>query len=305
MAPMKSFALVAGALFIAGTAAQQATLPAPLAKDLDTLAKSPSLTVTYTFRVVGDAPVDYKLELAKPNLFRLTNPDGFTLSDGKTLYTYTKKDNKYTEEALTDDTLSTFLHRPELFAWSDMLAKKPGDEIALAKAGPDRTIQGGAPVSTVEVTMKKGTTVGTLFIDKKLSVARGYTLKLGDKDYLATATQIELGKDTLTADKFAFSAPAGAQKAEVVASTGGAKYADVQAIMNASCMPCHSANGRRGGYDLSTYEGILAGVTPGNSAGSRIYQSVKTGRMPRNRPPLSAEQQATIASWIDAGAKKD
>lgn len=302
---MKSFALVAGALFIAGTAAQQANLPAPLAKDLDTLAKSPSLTVTYTFRVVGDAPADYKLEMAKPNLFRLTTPDGFTLSDGKTLYTYIQKDNKYTEEALTEDTLYTFLHRPELFGWADMLAQKPGDEIALAKLGPDRTIKGGMAVSTVEVTMKKGTTVGTLFIDKKSSVPFSYTLKMGDKDYLATASAITLGKETLTADKFAFSAPAGAQKQEVVAKTSGAKFADVQAIMNASCMPCHSAQGRRGGYDLSTYEGIMTGVTAGNSAGSRIYQSIKSGRMPRNRPPLSADQQATIASWIDAGAKKE
>lgn len=302
---MKSSALLAGVLFLVGTAVQQASLPAPLAKHFDKLNTTPSLKVTYAFRQIGESPVEYTLELAKPNLFRLSSAEGFYLSDGKKIYHYTKKDNKYTEAAVTDDSIAEFARKPEVYAWTGFLEKKIVEDIAVAKAGTDRTVQ-GAQVSPVEITMKKGPS-GTLFLDKKLGIARGFSVKVNDKDYLAMATEIEAGTEAVPAEKYAFAAPAGAQKAEVADASAAPTYAQVQDLMTKNCMPCHSAGGRRGGFDLTNYDGIVAAVTPGKGADSVLVKSMRKtgpGRMPAGRAPLPDAQITLIEKWIDGGAKK-
>lgn len=303
---MKSYALFAGALFLVGAVVRQTSLPAPLAKDLEKLSSAPSLKVSYTFRQIGESPTDYKLELSKPNLFRLSSESGFTLSDGKTIYTYTKKDNRYTETAIDDDSIAAFAKRPEVFPWSGFLLKKAGEDFATAKAGTDRTVQGNE-VSPVDVTMKKGGLSGTVFVDKKLGVTRGAALKIADKDYLAMATEIEVGTEPTAAEKYAWVAPDGAKKVEAADPNATPTYAAVQDIFNGNCMPCHSAGNRRGGYDFSNYSGIKAGVTPGSSATSAVVIAVKkTG--PGKMPPMKSLSQAqidTISKWIDAGAKNE
>jgi len=300
---MKSFAILAGALFLVGTAPQQVTLPAPLAKDLDKLAASPTLKVTYKFRQIGQAATEYTLELGKPNLFRLSSETGFTLSDGKTIYTYTKDTNKYTETPVTDDSIAEFAHRPEVLVWSGFLLKKAPEEFAAARAGEDQTVS-GVSVSTVEFTLKKGATSGKFFIDKKLGVARGAELKVADKDYLSLASEVVVGTMPSEPEKYAFVTPSGAQKVEPAAANE-ASFAQVQEIVNANCMPCHSGGNRRGGFDLSNYDGIKKAVTPGASATSTIIivtSKKGPGQMPPNKS-LPADQIAKIAKWIDAGAK--
>lgn len=300
---MKSLALFAGALFLIGLAPQQVALPPTLAKDLDKLAATPTLKVTYKFRQIGQAPIEYTLELGKPNLFRLSSETGFTLSDGKWIYTYTKETNKYTETPVTDDSIAEFAHKPEVLVWSGFLLKKAPEEFAVAKAGEDQNIA-GTPVSTVEFSLKKGATSGRFFIDKKLGVARGAELKLAEKDYLALASEVIVGTMPAEPEKYAFVAPDGAAKVEPAAANE-ASYAKVQEILTANCMPCHSAGNRRGGFDLTNYEGVKKAVTPGNGAASTlvIITSKKgPGQMPPNKS-LSADQIATFTKWIDAGAK--
>jgi outer membrane lipoprotein-sorting protein len=311
MASMRSLALFLGGAVLLGYAAQTQTpnLPAPLANNLSKLSSASSVNVKYTFRVVGESPTEYTLALGRPKMFKLSSDSGFIQSDGKTIYTYTKSSNTYTEAPLTDEALAEFAKRPEVFAWSPFLLKEPAADIAMARAGASRNVA-GKDVTEVEVTMKKGSTIATLYVDKALGIARGYALKAGDKQYLVTATEVAIKNATPTenadATLFAFAAPSGAKKAEAVKAT--ATYAQVQAIMNSSCMPCHNATNMRAGLNLTTYEGIASAVTPGNAAASRLIRSLHApggNRMPKNGAPLPEATEAVIAAWINAGAKKE
>lgn len=85
---------------------------------------------------------------------------------------------------------------------------------------------------------------------------------------------------------------------------------DVVPIFVARCNGCHVQQ-RRGGFSLATYADLVRGsdagtvFTPGTSQGSRLMDVLQSGDMPRGGGPLSAEQLASIATWIDEGAKFD
>ena len=61
---MRVFAYLSGSLVALATVAGQVTFPAPFVRDLDTLAKAPSLTVVYTVKAGDDAAMPYTLLLA-------------------------------------------------------------------------------------------------------------------------------------------------------------------------------------------------------------------------------------------------
>jgi mono/diheme cytochrome c family protein len=81
-------------------------------------------------------------------------------------------------------------------------------------------------------------------------------------------------------------------------------------ILEARCVGCHDAKAKRGGLDLSTRAGLLAGgdegkvVVPGQSAKSRLLQFVSgpKPKMPRTGPKLGDAEVALLRRWIDAGA---
>ncbi len=87
--------------------------------------------------------------------------------------------------------------------------------------------------------------------------------------------------------------------------------AAVQPIVAQRCAKCH-VDESKGQYSLATLESALAGgkngaavVVPGNGEGSLLYQMVAgtaEKRMPPKGEPLSAQDIATIKSWIDSGA---
>lgn len=84
-------------------------------------------------------------------------------------------------------------------------------------------------------------------------------------------------------------------------------FAWIQAnILNTRCVICHRGATAPGGYDLSSYEGVLAGgrIVAGNPASSEMFQRVDTNSMPPGNP-LTAEQKAIISQWIQNGAKND
>src|SRR5262245_57204381 len=86
----------------------------------------------------------------------------------------------------------------------------------------------------------------------------------------------------------------------------------VNTILAAQCLGCHSAERRSGGLSLASYADALDGgrsgaaIRPGNAAGSLLIGRI-TGQvppsMPLGKPALSAEDVATIRSWIDEGAR--
>ena len=88
---------------------------------------------------------------------------------------------------------------------------------------------------------------------------------------------------------------------------------DVQPIFQKKCMACHGASNQMNGLRLDDGEAALKGgysgvaIVPGTSATSpliaRVTATEKAKRMPPAGDPLSADQIATLKSWIDSGAK--
>jgi outer membrane lipoprotein-sorting protein len=247
------------------------------------------------------------LVFSKPNYFKLTGPDGWVLSDGKTIYEYDSKGNSWTETPVSDEALKNFANRPSVWGWNSFFLKDALKGVAAAKAGAARTVKGNATTEVVETLAEEGKDPVTVYIDQKLGLVRSYRMKLGpDKELLVLASEIAASPEEVSADHFVFTAPAGAKKLEP-AQAGAATYASVQAILNSSCMPCHNAQNKRDGIDLTNFQGVSAVVTPGNAPQSLLVKSLRgqgAKQMPLNRPPLAADKIKVIEDWINAGAKQ-
>ncbi len=86
----------------------------------------------------------------------------------------------------------------------------------------------------------------------------------------------------------------------------------IQPVLAARCLMCHSQEKRSGGLSLANYSDALNGgrsgaiIHPGSSAKSLIMERI-TGtmepRMPFGGKPLSDAEIATIKTWIDEGAR--
>lgn len=99
--------------------------------------------------------------------------------------------------------------------------------------------------------------------------------------------------------------------------------ADVQAILDANCVSCHSGARPARGLDLvdvTTAVGVAAAgcplklrIAPGKAAESYLIDKLMgaaqdagcfSGRqMPLNKPPLAPSQISVISAWINAGAR--
>src|SRR5713226_9350340 len=88
--------------------------------------------------------------------------------------------------------------------------------------------------------------------------------------------------------------------------------AQIQPVLNASCVPCHQAAKANGGLALDSPEALAQGgksgavVTAGDSSRSLLYQRIsatdKSVRMPLGGTALPAETIALIRTWIEQGA---
>ena len=70
-------------------------------------------------------------------------------------------------------------------------------------------------------------------------------------------------------------------------------------ILNARCVSCHTTTAQ---IPLTTYAQVANTVWPGDAPASILYDSVKTGRMPKTGAPLTAMEIGKIEGWITAGA---
>ena len=88
---------------------------------------------------------------------------------------------------------------------------------------------------------------------------------------------------------------------------------DVEPIFRSRCHACHGPSKQTNDLRLDQREAALQGgysgrvIVPGSSAQSKLVQRVASTnddfRMPPVGPRLTAEEIATLASWIDQGAK--
>lgn len=93
--------------------------------------------------------------------------------------------------------------------------------------------------------------------------------------------------------------------------------ANIKPILDANCASCHvpGAEGyEKTGLRMDNYEGLMKGtkfgpvVVPGSSVSSTLYRLVAgkadpSIRMPHGKSALPDADVATIATWIDQGAK--
>lgn len=93
--------------------------------------------------------------------------------------------------------------------------------------------------------------------------------------------------------------------------------ADVKPILETRCVSCHTPGGpgfEKSGLRLDSYDAVMKGtkfgavVVPGSSVSSTLYRLVAgqadpSIRMPHGQTALAESDVATIATWIDQGAK--
>lgn len=98
------------------------------------------------------------------------------------------------------------------------------------------------------------------------------------------------------------------------ADTGASYFRDVRPILQRQCQGCHQPAVQSSGLDLTTFDAFSKGgkrgaaFHAGDPPNSLIVKYVKGEAqppMPLGGAPLTAEQIASIVSWIAAGGKND
>ncbi len=274
-----------------------------LDKHVAGLQEAKSLEMTFTVQKLPAPGVEYKLTYAKPNMILIDGPDSLIESDGTTIWELDKKDNTFTESLAAKPDLLKKTSTAELLAWAAFFNPDTFKSAANIGGGTARIVKSN-PVT--EVSFDLGDRKVTLYSDDKLGVARGFSVTTGSGTTLVMASKIALGADSVATGKFAFVAPAGATKWEGPKPGEFTYVANIEPLFRNRCLGCHGGGRMSGGYSVSSYQTTMqAGITPGNGAGSHLYQLL-TGqaqpRMPRNGAPFTADELATVKGWIDAGA---
>lgn len=287
--------------------ASQVALPGLLANHVKSMETAPSLTATLNIQPLPGTARTIKFSYSKPNLMKVETEEGFILSDGKDIYTYTKATNSYTVEPATDATIADKVGGDETWAWASFFNKEAFKNADGAKVGAKRTVK-GTKVTEVNVGWQKPLVGQATIYFEDSGAVKGYSIKNGDKENLVMVEELVVGKEAADAGLFAFTAPADSKKVEAMAPKAG--FAGVLAILNKNCMPCHNAQNRKDGIDLSTYESITgnnAAVVAGDPEHSGIYTTTAGPHwsMPKGRAKLGQADTKAIHDWIKDGAKKD
>lgn len=289
----------------------QQVVPAPLKPHVDALTAAKSLSGKVTATPLGGAPSKYSFSFSRSGSFKVEGADSSLYFDGKNLTEYSALSKTYKVTPAETADWKKLVSDTNLYAWSAFFSPTLLGDLGTATKGRSRTVAGES-LTELTVRFNKVTTKFVTFLLDSKGIAKGFTFKDGDKETVVLAQELTLGSEEPNASLFAFVPPAGATLAKVEdTSSGGVKYADVQAIFDRSCMPCHSSQARRSGYDLSSYEAVMSnpmGVRVSSPNDSMILKAVKgdgARLMPQGRQRLSQAQVDTIANWIKAGAKKD
>ena len=291
--------------------ALQPTVPAPLKPHVQALSEAKSLSGKVTMTPIGGAPSKFSFTYSRSGSFKIEGTDGSVYFDGKNLTEYSAASKTYKVIPADKADWKKAVTETRVWAWSAFFNPALMGEVASATKGRSRTVAGEALTELALRFTGAPTRIVTLMTDAK-GIAKGFTFREGDKESIVLAQELVISATEPEASLFAFVPPAGATLAKIDdPATSGPKYADVQAIFNRSCMPCHNSQSRRSGYDLTSYEAVTGnamGVRPNSPDDSMILKSVRgvgAKLMPQGRPRLSQGDIDTIANWIKAGAKKD
>lgn len=85
----------------------------------------------------------------------------------------------------------------------------------------------------------------------------------------------------------------------------------IKPLINSTCATagCHDASSHIHGLNLTTYNGILVIVSPGNATNSTLYNIIRRTDVERMPPPplpaMTTDQITLIQKWINQGAKNN
>lgn len=124
------------------------------------------------------------------------------------------------------------------------------------------------------------------------------------------------GKRSAGGKSAAKKADAKSGKADVAADDKAVKFSrDIAPILAGNCVRCHNAQQKRGQFDLSTFDKLIAGaakekvIVPGKPDESELILRIRgesTGpKMPPGQNNLAPETVAKIEEWVKAGALLD
>jgi hypothetical protein len=74
--------------------------------------------------------------------------------------------------------------------------------------------------------------------------------------------------------------------------------ANIAPILQSDCTTCHNTSTRSGGYDLSSYAGVMRAVTAGNAQSALVRATQPGGVMYSMLRTTAAEKSATIKRWV-------
>lgn len=184
-------------------------------KHVSTLTEAGTIRVKYTVELIPAAPETYELTFSKPNNVRIDGPRTLIVSDGKTIWEYSKVDNEYTAYESNSKALAELLNKDEYLPWAAFFMPEVLKGTEQAKLGGKMSMFGN-PVVSVE--FGSGSKMITLYIDEKLGIARGGSFraaKTGEAyELVIKARELSLG-DKVDSGLFAFSPPSGAKKVEM------------------------------------------------------------------------------------------
>lgn len=272
---------------------------------LSRLASAQALTAKLTVQRLPGAAAEWTVQFSQPNYLRIESPTHLWVSDGKSLYILDKAKNRYSVEAVAAETCAKVASMEATAGWAAFFDPKVLSDAKSVTLGPKRNIKGNV---TQEVSYTLAGKMFTLYVDSKLGIARGFSLKSGDTESLILATEIATLDQGLDASAFAFAAPGGATQIDPSVAAE-LSFADVAPIFMRNCSSCHNSARLTGGIDLTSYAAIMkvSGlVRPGDPDNSLLYGVVSWTRgrsMPPSGGKLPQSDINTIRKWIADGAK--
>jgi hypothetical protein len=83
---------------------------------------------------------------------------------------------------------------------------------------------------------------------------------------------------------------------------------EIAPLIARRCLECHRTAAKKGGLDLSLKTTAMTGgesgpaIVPGKPTESLLLDFVASDEMPKDRPPLTADEKRLLREWIEAGA---
>lgn len=75
----------------------------------------------------------------------------------------------------------------------------------------------------------------------------------------------------------------------------------IQPLLNSWCVGCHNPSNPGGGYDLSTYDGVVNSIAPSNRLEGSIVQLAGFSAMPKGSSKIDDCDIKAVQKWIAAG----